>query len=129
MQLIGMDRLNNKALKLIINPSLPEIEQYLTAIFYGKGCISLIGDNEFAAEKLIIFCEKGRCYMELLDPHDEYQVRVYNNYYIPLEQNSLISIDHASDCYLNTTTTDFSLVLKICEEFRSTNNVSNNIMV
>lgn len=91
MELHGINRLNNSIIKSIYNPTLKDVEQYLNIIFYGQGAISIIGDNKNLAEKLTIFCEKKRCYLELLDPRDEYLVRTYFNEELPLEDNPVIS--------------------------------------
>lgn len=128
MELHGINRLNNSTLKSVYNPSIIDVEYYLNIIFNGQGAISIIGDNKNLAEKLTIFCEKKRCYLELLDHRDEYLVRTYFNEELSLEDNPVISIDHASECHFNTTTADLSLITKICNEYLKNNDVSHELM-
>lgn len=128
MELHGINRVNNSIMKSVYDPSIVDIENYLNIIFNGQGAISIIGDNKNIVEKLTIFCENKRCYLELLDHRDEFLARTYFDEELPLEDNPVISIDHASDCHLNTTTTDLPLIMKICNEYLSTNDVSHNLM-
>ncbi len=128
MELHGINRLDNSILKSVNNPSIEDIKYYLNIIFTKQGAISIIGDNTNIVEKLTIFCEDKRCYLELFDHRDEYLVRTYFNENLSLEDNPVISIDHASECHFNTTTTDLSLIIKICDEYLRTNDVSHELM-
>jgi hypothetical protein len=128
MELHGINRLTGLILKSIYNPSIADIEHHLSIIFNGQGAISITGDNKDIVEKLTIFCENKRCYLELIDHRDEYLLRTYFDENLSLEDSHIISIDHAAECHFNTITTDFSLIMKICDEYLSTNDVSHKVM-
>lgn len=110
----------------IQNPSTHDVSHYVQQISTGNGQLGVYSDRK-DIEKLDIYVEKGYIYFQLIDSRSEWGCREYINPKVSLSDNTTREVDQFS-CTEATITRDIELVIRIINEFVTTNDVSEELM-
>lgn len=113
-------------LSSINNPSTHDVSHYVQQSSTGNGHLGVYRDRK-DIEKLDIHVEKGYFYFQLIDGRSEWGCREYIKPKVSLSDNKTREVDQFI-CTEATTTRDIELVIRIINEFVTTNDVSEELM-